>query len=102
MIPNLFDIDHTLDRKVESWQKVTNRTQNNQLNSVIRALERFPEGLSSRMVANITEIERTSVTRVFATNKKLFDVSEEMIDSMTGKRVTKYKLKLDNKKERGM
>ena len=98
MIPSLFDINYTLDRKVESWQKVSSRTQNNQLDAVIRALERFPGGLSSRMVANITEIERTSITRVFATNKLRFDDSEEMIDEMTGKRVTKYKLKLDNEK----
>jgi response regulator of citrate/malate metabolism len=91
MIPSLFDIDHTRTRQVESWNTVSTKTQDKQLQMVIGLLKIRP--MTSRQLSEYSGIERTSITRVMATHKALFRVENEVIDGKTGKPVTLYQLK---------
>jgi hypothetical protein len=90
-VPSLFDIDHTRTRQVESWNAVTQKTQDKQLQMVIGLLKIRP--MTSRQLADYSGIERTSITRVMATHKSLFRVENEVRDEETGKNVTLYQLK---------
>ena len=88
----LFDIDHTLDRRNESHNSIQPSKVKTELKRIIDCLRSNPF-LSSRKISEITKIERTSVTRVLAENKNLFDVTKEFRDPLTNKRVTLYKVK---------
>jgi hypothetical protein len=89
--PSLFDIQPTIDRRNESWYSTPETVCSNQLLRVMEALRKG--GKTSRQISDSTGIERTSVTRVLSVNKKLFDDTQEQIDTKTGKRVTVYRLK---------
>ena len=90
--PTPFDIDHTLDRRNESFNSLQPVTISNQLKKVIECLTEHPN-LSSRQISEATGMDRTSITGRLAENKNLFDVTKEFRDPKTNKRVTLYKIK---------
>lgn len=89
--PTLFDIQHTRDRQIESWNRFSGGDK--QLNAVIIALRSHRAGLTSRQLSKITGIDRTSITRTLKTNEKEFNTEGETVCGETGRRVTLYRLK---------
>lgn len=87
-----FQHQPTLDRRNESYNSIQPVTISNQLKKVIECLTEHPN-LSSRQIAEITGMDRTSITGRLAENKNLFDVTKEFRDPKTNKRVTLYKIK---------
>ena len=88
----LFDINHTANRRNESWNSVKPETVQNQLHRILTEIAKRPTGLTSRQLEELTGIERTSVTRTLATYADMFDVERSVIDQETRKRVTAYRL----------
>lgn len=88
----LFDTNFPLERKIASWNLVTNSQLKSELIRVLCYLYLNPLS-TSREIATGTKIERTSVCRVLATDEKYFDTKGEKM----GKRsmVTAYSLSQD-------
>lgn len=95
-LPLPFRENHTRQRQVESWESVTKETQESQLQQILFHCSLAKDGLTSRELAMLTGIERTSVTRVLSTYKDKFDTSGEKYDFKTKKNVTAYMVKHEN------
>lgn len=90
-MPDLFDANYTLERKVKSWENISTAKLKNELSRVCAYLLSHPRS-SSREISKGIRLERTSVCRVLATNKKYFNTEHDKICSLTSQTVTAYEL----------
>lgn len=89
---DLFEQNFTRERQIASMNALQPESMRSQLERVKKACP-----ATSRQIARVTGIDRTSVCRVIAENKAEFDDSASTFDTVTRRTVTVYQVKSENR-----